>query len=286
LPGKSVATFLWGSQGADFDNGAFDDGGYHQGGGSLDAWRVFGNIRGNVAASALALQSGDKSLKLSGQFTGSDNVSGVSQGVTVAPGELVQAEASALVRSAESLAGTSNLAQMKIEFYSTYGGAYGSAAFLGEVKTTLADSSTGNDAWLERRLSGVAPAGTAEARLVLEFTQSANEFGAVHVDDVFFSVPESAPLGDFNGDGVVDQSDLDVWRTDFGSTSKLDADGNYNGAVDGADYLIWQQTLGTGATLSPPMAAAPEPSVFTLVQGGVLLPIAIRVQAKRHMSPY
>jgi hypothetical protein len=282
LPGKSVATFRWGPQGATFDNGAFDDGGYHQGGGSLDAWKIFGNARSNVAPSALAVLNGDKSLKLSGQFTGSDNASGVSQGITVAPGELVQAEASALVRSAETLAGTSNLAQLKIEFYSAYGGAYGSATFLGDVQTNLADSSTDNDAWLERRLSGIAPAGTNEARLVLQFTQRANEFGAVFVDDVSFGVADpNALVGDFNSDGVVDHADFEVWRADFGSASKLDSDANYDSVVDGADFLIWQRTLGTGAALSPTSAAAPEPSLFTLVQGGVLLPIALRIQAKR-----
>ena len=287
LPGKSVATFLWGSQGATFDNGAFDDGGYHQGGGSLDAWRVFGNVRGNVAPSALALLSGDKSLKLSGQFTGGENRSGVSQGITVAPGELVQAEASALIRSAETLAGTSNLAQMKIEFYSTYGGAYGSSSFLGEVQSTLADSGTETNAWLERRLSGVVPIGATEARLVLQFTQSANEFGAVYVDEVSFDIADpNALAGDFNGDGVVDNSDLEVWRADFGSDSKLDADGNYDGVVDGADFLLWQRTLGASAASSPPTTAAPEPAMFTLIQSGVLLPIALRLHAKCNGSPY
>ena len=148
------------------------------------------------------------------------------------------------------------------------------------------DSSTATDAWLERRLSGVAPAGTTEARLVLQFSQPANEFGAIYVDNVTFGVADpSALLGDFNGDGVVENSDLEVWRTDFGSNSKLDADANYDGIVDGADFLLWQRTLGAGAALSPPATAAPEPGMFTLVQGGILLPIVFRVQAKRNGSP-
>ena len=283
VPGKSVATFLWGAQGADFDNGGFDDGGFHQGGGSLDAWTVFGNVSGNVAASAQAALTGDKSLKLSGQFNGSENVSGVSQGITIAPGDPVQAEVSALVRSADSMAGTSNLAQMKIEFYSEYGGVHGSASFLGEMQTPLADGSTGNDAWREHRLRGVAPTGATEARLVLQFVQPAGATGAVHLDNVSFGIPDlDAPLGDFNRDGTVDRFDLDVWSTTFGSASEFDADGDLDGDVDGFDFLIWQRNLGPSANLRHATAALPEARIMTLARAaGITLPFILRATAKR-----
>ena len=87
IPGKSVATFLWDDTGADFDNGGFDDGGFQFGGGSLDAWTRFGDTTGNVSAQAEAVLTGDKSLKLFGQFNGSANTSGVSQGITVEAGD-------------------------------------------------------------------------------------------------------------------------------------------------------------------------------------------------------
>ena len=198
----------------------------------------FGNTSGNVSAASDALLNGDKSLKLSGQSIASANTSGVFQGITVSPGDHLQASASALVRSAESLAGTSNLAQMKIEYYSQYGGAYGSASFLGETQTTLADSSTANDTWLTRQLTGIVPAGATEARLVLQFLQPSGQAGAVHVDDVSFGIVDAVPLaGDYNHDGIVDPTDYDVWKNNFGSTANLDADGNNNGVVDAADYV-------------------------------------------------
>jgi peptidyl-prolyl cis-trans isomerase A (cyclophilin A) len=78
------------------------------------------------------------------------------------------------------------------------------------------------------------------------------------------------PGGDYNRDGVVNAADLAVWKADFGSTTKVDADGNGNGRVDGQDFLAWQRTL--GQNLGPPIAAAvhgvPEPSGLALVALG------------------
>ena len=96
IPAKSVATFLWNETGADFDNGGFDDGGFQIGGGSLDAWTTFGNAIGNVSPAPEAVLSGDKSLKLFGQFSGVSNSSGVWQGITVKPGDVIKADLSAL----------------------------------------------------------------------------------------------------------------------------------------------------------------------------------------------
>ncbi|HEX4413145.1 MAG TPA: CotH kinase family protein, partial [Lacipirellulaceae bacterium] len=50
--------------------------------------------------------------------------------------------------------------------------------------------------------------------------------------------------GDYNGSGTVDQSDYNVWRTNFGSATSLAADGNHNGVVDMADYVLWRANLG------------------------------------------
>ncbi len=66
VPAKSLATFVWGANQADFNNGSFEDGGYQNGGGSLDAWQSFGNTIGNVAVSNSQAASGTHSLRLSG----------------------------------------------------------------------------------------------------------------------------------------------------------------------------------------------------------------------------
>jgi hypothetical protein len=146
---------------------------------------------------------------------------------------------------------------MKIEFYSQYGAARESASYLGETLTTIADGQTAGDVWTDHAVVGAAPAGTAEARLVLEFVQPSGQPGAVYVDDVSLRV---VTAGDYNGDGVVDSGDLAVWTAEFGGGAASSADGDRDGDVDGADYLVWQQNF--GASLEAAEAAAtlvPEP---------------------------
>jgi len=282
IPGKSVATFLWNDQGADFDNGGFDDGGFHQGGGSLDAWTLFGNNNGNVTAATEAVLSNDRSLKLYGQFNGSANVAGVSQGISVSEGDQIRAAASAFIRSADTISGTSNLAQMKIEFYSLFGGAHGSPSFLGETLLTMADGSSVNDAWIEHQLTGVAPVGAAEARLVLQFLQpNGSASGAVHIDNVSFGISDVVSLnGDYNGDRVVDQLDYDTWRSNFGSTTMLNADGNKDGIVDAADYVVWRYNLGaSSAANSAAESIAPEPAGLALLAGTLFGAMGMRARS-------
>jgi hypothetical protein len=50
----------------------------------------------------------------------------------------------------------------------------------------------------------------------------------------------------FNGDAVVDASDLTQWRGDFGSNA--DSDANGDGDSDGVDFLAWQRQLGSSST--------------------------------------
>ena len=60
--------------------------------------------------------------------------------------------------------------------------------------------------------------------------------------------------GDYDQNGIVDFSDYGLWLSDFGSTTRLNADGNGNGIVDAADFTIWQDNLGNT------QVAVPEPS--------------------------
>ncbi len=86
--------------------------------------------------------------------------------------------------------------------------------------------------------------------------------GANNVVNLSVSVL-NVPAGDYNLDGRVNNADLAVWRADFGSTTKAEADGNGNGVVDGGDFLVWQRTLGQNFG-TPAVAAIPEPAAAAL----------------------
>jgi len=71
------------------------------------------------------------------------------------------------------------------------------------------------------------------------------------------------PEGDYNLDGTVDQQDLSVWQSSFGSTVLAEADGNGNGIVDSDDFLIWQQNVGASSgAIAAGIASVPEPSTL------------------------
>ena len=84
-----------------------------------------------------------------------------------------------------------------------------------------------------------------------------------------------ASMGDFNGDGVVNQADYDVWRLDYGSNNAM-ADANGDGKVDSADYVAWRdhlgQSVGSGA------AAVPEPTLAIYLS--VVVAIAFQVRRR------
>ena len=58
--------------------------------------------------------------------------------------------------------------------------------------------------------------------------------------------------GDFNRDGRVDESDYQVWKAHFGSTTLAQADANNDGIVDSADYTVWRNNLGSTSPPPPP----------------------------------
>ncbi|MEX2168397.1 MAG: S8 family serine peptidase [Pirellulales bacterium] len=78
-----------------------------------------------------------------------------------------------------------------------------------------------------------------------------------------------SPPGDYNGNGSVGPEDYDLWRSNFGSTSNLAADGNGNDVIDAADYTVWRDHLGAGAG-SGTAAEVPEPSSMILALIAIL----------------
>lgn len=88
--------------------------------------------------------------------------------------------------------------------------------------------------------------------------------------------------GDFNGDGMVDADDVDIWTQYYGTISRAtpgmgDADGD--GDVDGRDFLAWQQNEGYSLQLPPKAATTALPEPGTL--GQITLVVLIWLKPKR-----
>jgi beta-glucanase (GH16 family) len=250
-----------------------ENGGFDKRDGSLARWTVFGNRKNvnNVSVHNEAVEDGVAALKIFGQSIGSTNYSGVSQGITVAAGDAIEATAASFIRSLDALAAGTSV-QMKIEFYNEFGGKHGTAALLNEISTTIATPTALKDAWRPHEMSAVAPAGAVEARLAFVFTQSsANGAGAIHIDNVSFKNLNLPDVADADGDSDVDGADFLKWQQQLGKpnpTGPADGDFNFDGAVDAADLDVWKnQSGGDSAALEAEQGAAvqvPEPSAAML----------------------
>ena len=88
--------------------------------------------------------------------------------------------------------------------------------------------------------------------------------------------------GDYTAGGVVDIGDYNYWRANFGSRSRMAADGNNNGIIDAADYVIWRNAhsmAGGGA-----IVGVPEPAsgwLVAIVAAMVGMGARMRLAARR-----
>ncbi len=262
----------------------FKNGGFEANDGSLGGWSTFGNHHQpnpNVQVHNEAVEEGIAALKLFGQFTEQPNYSGVTQGISVSPGDSLSATLSAYIRSADSIAGTQNQVQMKFDYYKAFDGKFGSSDYLSSKTITIADGSTANNAWLDHVLTDTVPAQAVEARLSIVFVQPNNQGGAVHIDGVSFANLDLAPNADADGDGDVDGADFLSWQRGFGqndATSVAVGDFDYDGVVGPNDLTVWNSQF--GAPLVAAATAVPEPSIGIL---GIFL--AIVVYSMRRQRP-
>jgi hypothetical protein len=90
---------------------------------------------------------------------------------------------------------------------------------------------------------------------------------------------------DFNGDGLVDGLDLNVWLANVGITSGasvVQGDADADGDVDGDDFLFWQRNVGrpmpwTGAgSGSGGEVGVPEPTGLVLLLIGAVFSLGYR----------
>jgi beta-glucanase (GH16 family) len=172
----------------------FENGGFEDNGGSLAQWTRFGNSVNNVSTGNERIRSGAEALILYGQFNGQTNYSGIEQGITVTPGTPLIASADAFIAPNDSIAGTGNQVQLKIDYYREQYGQFETSDYISSDVVVLANASSVNNAWFNRQLFSTAPAGAVEARLALVFVQQGNAAGAVYVDNVQFSVNKKFDL--------------------------------------------------------------------------------------------
>jgi hypothetical protein len=108
------------------------------------------------------------------------------------------------------------------------------------------------------------------------------------LDSYFIQAFAPIPAGggaDFNGDGIVNDIDLAIWRQNLGGPGPA-GDANGDGIVDGRDFFVWQDQVGTPG--GPPGAGSgggagdvgagtvPEPASIALVTCGALLAQALQ----------
>ena len=249
--------------------------GFDDNGGSLNSWTTFGNTIPNVSASNNPALGGSAALKIFGQFNGQPNSSGASQGVPITEGTVLRAEANSYSPSWDTLFGKTNDVTMKVEFYSAFGATYGSSNYLGEVTQLIHDGTTTEDIWHSHLLEVEAPTGAVEARLSFQFDQPNNQNGAIWIDSVgLFEV--SAVPGDFDGDGYVGLSDLNV----LGGNWDQNVTPGTNGDAD-ADGIVTLTDLNVlGANWDPaPALSVPEPASLVTV-----LLVFCALGAKRKIS--
>ena len=128
--------------------------------------------------------TGAQSLKVFGpffQFGGA----GVSQDQPAVAGTSYTASAFAMTPTGDSISG-SNFAAVALEFYNA------SNTQIGRVESTHLTSTSAFDVWTPLSATGIAPAGTTTARIVLVHVQlnSPVTGGAVYFDDASLVVPE------------------------------------------------------------------------------------------------
>lgn len=123
-----------------------------------------------------------------------------------------------------------------------------------------------------RFINSEIPVNTGSASSPVNIGEDAN--GNLYVTylsgSVYRIVTDALTPGDFNADAKVDDADLAVWKTGFGTTTGAtaatgDADGD--GDVDGADFLSWQRNFGWSALNvggGAPAASVPEPTAAAL----------------------
>lgn len=226
-----------------FRNGGFEDSIY---GREFESWTSFGNSIGNVGQNFDVVRlDGVAACFLFGQFNGAANDSGIYQGVPAAAGEAWEASVSVRPNPGDEI-GVGNVAILSLQFLDAGGNV------LADHPVVAADSTTSSAAFIPVSSSATAPAGTAEARIVLAYVQAEPDgmgnqpAGAVIFDGADLALAVAGgPCCDQNGDNSCTAADFSAWIANYNS-GNITADVNRDGNVSAADFSAWIASFNLG----------------------------------------
>lgn len=261
--------------------------------GGIGGWQLFNNAFYDTAE--IPPQEAAKSLKVFGPFGSTTNASGAFQNVAALPGQEFEGSVWAHAPSFDAIKGNNNYTALTLQFCNAANTVIGSVNFspgTNQTETPIYDGRDTNmiqDEWVQYAVNGIAPAGTAYARLNLFFIQlvlppAGPQGGAVWFDNAsLVRLTNSAPPenADFNGNGFVEGGDFLIWQRNFGSTTPATpGDANSDGAVNATDFAIWKSKFGSPAATAA-AAGVPEPGTFLLAAATVGSLMLVR---RRHIS--
>jgi hypothetical protein len=86
-------------------------------------------------------------------------------------------------------------------------------------------------------------------------------------------------VGDYDGNGIVNELDYNEWRHNYGS-SVAAADGNGDGIVNAADYVVWRNAFAkfNPAADSAGLAVVPEPLSWVIGSLAGMMPVVVRIR--------
>ncbi|RNC82121.1 MAG: hypothetical protein ED559_10165 [Phycisphaera sp.] len=235
-----------------FRNGSFENGVF---GREFESWTAFGNGIGNVGQNFEVPNSdGDAACFIFGQFNGAANDSGVFQGVPAAAGENWEASVKVQPNPGDELA-SGNVAVLSLVYLDAAGNV------LSDNPMTVADDTTPSGSFVDHSVSAVAPAGTAEAQIVLLLSQAEptsdvngdtvidggdQAVGAIIFDEANLEIAAAGgPCADQNGDGMITPTDFTAWIANFNANNP-DADVNRDGSVTPTDFTAWINAFNNG----------------------------------------
>lgn len=187
---------------------------------------------GNSSRSTQLARQGPAAFKMFGNFNGPGNTTGGWQDMNAQAGE--RWTAGGMVQSPNwDRIGVGNSSRIRLEFRGA------SNQLLASHESPQFTRSDAVDTWLERTVTGVAPAGTTTARIVLTHTQGNNAGGAVWWDDVRLVRAVACDSIDFNNDdSLFDPLDIEAFLSVYSEGPCLpmgatcnDLDFNNDGAV-------------------------------------------------------